>query len=87
VQFYFKLPRWFTIPTPIGTYNPDWALVFENDTKIYFVAETKDTGAAKIDVAKLHREEQYKIACGKAHFDALGDVEYRVVKTVSQLIE
>lgn len=87
VQFYFKLPRWFTIPTPIGTYNPDWALVFENDTKIYFVAETKDTGTPQVDIEKLSREEQHKISCGKAHFAALENVEYRVVKTLSQLVE
>ena len=41
VKFFLKLPSWFKIETPIGTYNPDWAIVFEDDSKIYFVAETK----------------------------------------------
>ena len=48
VKFYFKLPNWFKIPTPIGNYNPDWALVFEDDKKIYFVAETKETGTPQV---------------------------------------
>lgn len=45
VEFYFKLPYWFKIPTPIGNYNPDWAIVFSGEKKIYFVAETKSEGA------------------------------------------
>ena len=44
IRFYFKLPDWFKIPTPIGNYNPDWAIVFEDDKRVYFVAETKETG-------------------------------------------
>jgi type III restriction enzyme len=43
VKFYFKLPRCFKIDTPIGAYNPDWAVVFEADRRIYLVAETKGT--------------------------------------------
>ncbi len=86
VQFYFKLPSWFKIPTPIGTYNPDWAVVLQNDTKVYFVAETKDTGTREVDLTKLHLDEQLKIKCGKAHFKELDNVSYKVVKTVGQLI-
>ena len=41
VEFFSKLPDWFKIQTPIGSYNPDWALIFKNDKKLYFVAETK----------------------------------------------
>jgi type III restriction enzyme len=44
VEFYFKLPNWFKIPTPIGNYNPDWALIFKGERKIYFVAKTKGEG-------------------------------------------
>ena len=44
VLFYIKLPRWFRIDTPVGPYNPDWALAYRNDTTLYFVAETKKTG-------------------------------------------
>ena len=49
ISVYAKLPNWFKIPTPIGNYNPDWALIFEEDSKIYFVAETKDTGTSTVD--------------------------------------
>lgn len=87
IKFYFKLPNWFKIPTPIGNYNPDWALVFEDDNKIYFVAETKDTGTIQVDLSKLSGDEQMKIKCGKAHFNEFADLKYKVVNKVSQLIE
>lgn len=86
IKFYFKLPFWFKVPTPIGTYNPDWAIVFEDDSKVYFVAETKDTGPGEVDLAKLKVDEQLKIKCGKAHFEQLDEVEYRVVSKVGQLV-
>lgn len=86
VKFYFKLPNWFKIPTPIGNYNPDWALVFEEDKKIYFVAETKDTGTSSVDLYKLSADEQMKIKCGKAHFNEFDGLEYRVVNKVGQLM-
>lgn len=87
VKFYFKLPEWFKIPTPIGSYNPDWAVVFENEKRIYFVAETKDTGTDMPDMNKLHPSEKQKILCGIAHYKNFQDVEYRVVSRVGQLIE
>lgn len=87
IKFYFKLPNWFKIPTPIGNYNPDWALVFEDDKKIYFVAETKDTGTPQVDRRKLKLDEQMKIKCGEAHFNEFDDLEYKVVNKVGQLIE
>ncbi len=87
IKFYFKLPNWFKIPTPIGNYNPDWAIVFEEDKKIYFVAETKDTKTPQVDLSKLKRDEQLKIKCGKAHFNEFEKVEYKVVNKVGQLIE
>tara|TARA_R110002074_G_scaffold216724_1_gene386762 strand:+ start:7609 stop:10263 length:2655 start_codon:yes stop_codon:yes gene_type:complete len=86
IKFYFKLPNWFKIPTPIGNYNPDWALVFEDDKKIYFVAETKDTGTPEVDLAKLSRDEQLKIKCGKAHYNEFENLKYDVVTKVGQLI-
>ncbi|HET8803069.1 MAG TPA: hypothetical protein VFM72_00715, partial [Aequorivita sp.] len=86
IKFYFKLPNWFKIPTPIGNYNPDWALVFEDDQKIYFVAETKDTGTPQVDLSKLSGDEQMKIRCGEAHFNEFADLEYKVVNKVGQLI-
>jgi len=87
IKFYFKLPNWFKIPTPIGNYNPDWALVFEDDKKIYFVAETKDTGTPQVDISKLSGDEQMKIKCGKSHFNEFDDLEYKVVNKVGQLID
>lgn len=94
IKFYFKLPNWFKIPTPIGNYNPDWALVFEDDNlpdgkagKIYFVAETKDTGTPQVDLSKLTGDEQMKIKCGLAHFNEFETLEYKVVNKVGQLIE
>lgn len=86
VEFYFKLPSWFKIETPIGTYNPDWALIFKGEKKIYFIAETKDTGGNKIDFSKLYSDEQIKIRCGQKHYEIFDDVEYKVVKKVSDLI-
>lgn len=86
IKFYFKLPEWFKIPTPIGSYNPDWAVVFEDDKRIYFVAETKDTGTPTIDLNKLHPSEKQKIKCGIANFRIIKGIEYRVVKKVSDLI-
>lgn len=87
VKFYFKLPEWFKIPTPIGSYNPDWAVVFENEKRIYFVAETKDTGTDMPNLNKLHPSEKQKILCGIAHYKNFQDVEYRVVSRVGQLVD
>lgn len=85
VKFYFKLPSLFKIPTPIGDYNPDWAVVFEDDRRIYFVAETKDTGTPVVDISKLRLDEQFKIKCGTAHFSLFPDLDYQVVNKVSGL--
>lgn len=82
IEFYFKLPFWFKVNTPIGKYNPDWALIFRNEKKIYFVAETKST----TDLKKLRNEEKLKIRCGEAHFNEFDGVEYRHVKSVTDLI-
>lgn len=87
VKFYFKLPDWFKIPTPIGSYNPDWAVVFEDDKRVYFVAETKDTGTPTVDLDKLHPSERLKIRCGEAHFKQFENLKYRVVSKVSELVK
>ena len=81
VEFYFKLPFWFKISTPIGTYNPDWAVVMREEKKIYFVAETKST----TDKDKLRKDEQQKIQCGERHFEVFEDVNFRHVTKVSEL--
>jgi len=69
VRLYAKLPGWFKVPTPLGTYNPDWAVLVytEEGEKLYFVVETK----ASIHTDELRRPEAAKIACGKAHFMAI----------------
>jgi type III restriction enzyme len=79
VEFYFKLPFWFKINTPIGAYNPDWAVVFKDEKKIYFVAETKSAGQ------ELRGSEKLKIKCGKEHFKEFKDIVYKQVATVSEL--
>ncbi len=79
IEFYFKLPFWFKINTPIGTYNPDWAVVFKNEKKIYFVAETKGKDQ------ELRGSEYLKIECGKKHFKEFEDVVYKRVSSVTEL--
>ena len=83
VEFYFKLPPKFTIPTPIGTYNPDWALILKPDRKLYFVAETKST----LHIHELREQEQMKIKCGEKHFEEFEDVEFKApITKVSELL-
>jgi len=79
IEFYFKLPFWFKIKTPIGNYNPDWALIKKNEKTVYFVAETKSAGQ------ELKTSEKRKIKCGYAHFNEFEDVKYRQVATVGEL--
>ncbi|MBI4600874.1 MAG: hypothetical protein HY721_02840 [Planctomycetes bacterium] len=66
---YAKLPGWFKVPTPLGTYNPDWAVLVEKDgaERLYLVVDTK-SGLFTDD---LRDKERAKIECGKAHFTAL----------------
>ena len=82
VMFYLKLPAWFCIDTPVGKYNPDWALAYQNDKTLYFVAETK----GNTDLALLRPLEKLKIECGKKHFNLFERVEFRVVKEFSALL-
>lgn len=89
VAVYVKLPDGFYISTPVGKYNPDWAIAFYEGTvkHIYFVAETKGT----LDSMKLNHitpVEQAKIDCARAHFKALNDenVVYDVVSDYQTLL-
>ena len=66
VQFYIKLPSWFKIDTPVGKYNPDWAVAFDGDRRIYFVAETK--GSDDIHDNHLSTNERGKITAARRHF-------------------
>jgi len=79
VKLFFKIPHRFKIETPIGTYNPDWAVYMDKDgtEKLYFVLETKGTTQKR----DLRTPEQQKIHCGERHFQALAEgVELRVAK-------
>jgi type III restriction enzyme len=87
VKAYVKLPSWFVVPTPVGNYNPDWAIVVEegqdNAERLYLVSETKST----TNLDELRPDEARKIKCGAKHFqDALG-VTYRHVTSVEELFE
>ena len=78
IRFYFKLPPWFKIKTPVGNYNPDWALIKNRDEAVYFVAETKSKNQ------ELRPEEKKKINFGTAHYEQL-EVEFKQVSGVREL--
>lgn len=84
VKLYIKLPRWFTVSTPIGEYNPDWAIVMQNEgeqERLYLVRETKGS----LNPAELRPDERRKIHCGRRHFgDGLG-VDFKVITSASEL--
>jgi type III restriction enzyme len=76
VKFYIKLPSWFKVSTPLGDYNPDWALLKEEfgKEKLYFIVETKGDTTKQ----ELRPNERAKIRCGEKHFEALDTgVEFR----------
>jgi type III restriction enzyme len=80
VRMFVKLPSRFRVDTPIGSYNPDWAVYFEKDgvQKLFFVLETKGSTS----LYDLRTTEQLKIHCGQEHFRALGNgVEMRVANS------
>lgn len=87
VQIYAKLPRGFYIPTPVGNYNPDWAIVlYENQVKhIYFIAETKGS----LESINLRQVENAKIECARRHFAMLNSdqLKYDVVDNYEKLLE
>ena len=73
VVLYAKLPIWFKVPTPLGPYNPDWAILFDQHgaQRLYFVVETKSS----LFTDDLRSKEDAKIQCGEAHFAALAGQE------------
>jgi type III restriction enzyme len=91
VVVYAKLPRGFLIPTPVGDYNPDWAISFKQGSvkHIYFVAETKGTMSS----LKLREIENTKIACARKFFDEISHritqdrVKYDVVTSYEKLMD
>lgn len=88
ISVYAKLPDWFKIDTPLGTYNPDWAVMWKDkdEEKLFFVVESKGSTG----LFDLRPKEQAKIDCGKKHFTAIGsemivassieDVELEIMK-------
>ena len=86
VAVYVKLPSGFYISTPVGKYNPDWAIAFyEGKVKhIYFVAETKGSMSSM----QLRLVEEAKIHCAREHFKAIGtgNVVYDVVDSYESLM-
>ena len=85
VEVYTKLPRGFYINTPVGKYNPDWAIVFKEGAvkHIYFVAETKGSE----EITQLRGVERAKIACAVHHFASISDsqLKFGVVKSYEKL--
>ena len=88
VKVYAKLPGWFQVPTPLGSYNPDWAVLIDSaeGERLYFVVETKGS----LFASDLRSAESAKIECGKAHFNALNVGEaparYAVTTSVEKLL-
>lgn len=94
VKVFAKLPSWFKVPTPLGTYNPDWAVLVNEDgkEKLYFVVETKGS----LFTGDLRNKEGAKIACGMAHFDVLAKAakessispaKYLVARSVDDMLK
>jgi len=91
VVVYAKLPRGFLIPTPVGDYNPDWAISFKEGSvkHIYFVAETKGS----LESLELRELENAKISCARKFFDEINrklkpeNVKYDVVDSFGRLME
>jgi type III restriction enzyme len=85
VRLFVKLPGWFKVPTPVGQYNPDWALVMEEaedaEALLYLVCETKSTTVAD----ELRGTENQKIHCGERHFSGALNVDFRVVTSADDL--
>lgn len=91
VKLYAKLPGWFKVPTPLGSYNPDWAVLIDSEAgeRLYFVVETKGS----LFTSDLRTTESAKIRCGRAHFEALrvgqaeqSPAQYAEATTVDELL-
>ena len=81
IKLFVKLPRWFVVDTPVGGYNPDWAILKDDgQATLYLVKETKST----LDFTKVRTPEADKVNCGKRHFEAIG-VPFSVVVTAQQV--
>ena len=80
IKLFVKLPGWFEIDTPVGKYNPDWAVLKHDSQTLYLVRETKSTK----DFLKLRTSEADKVRCGQKHFETLG-VPFAVVVSADEV--
>jgi type III restriction enzyme len=80
IKLFVKLPGWFEIDTPVGKYNPDWAVLKHDGQTLYLVRETKSTK----DFLKLRTAEADKVRCGQKHFEILG-VSFAVVVSADEV--
>lgn len=80
IKLFVKLPRWFTIDTPVGKYNPDWTILKHDGQALYLVRETKSNP----NLLKLRTVEADKVHCGEKHFELLG-VSFSVVVTADEV--
>ncbi|BAP62909.1 restriction endonuclease [Methanococcus maripaludis] len=87
VKMFIKLPNWFFVETPIGKYNPDWAIVFDerdltgaSKEKLYLVRETKFVE----NLENLRPLEKYKIKCANEHFKTLG-IDFKTVNDINKI--
>lgn len=86
IKYFLKLPNWFKIPTPFGSYNPDWAILAESNDmeRLYFVVDTKTT----LEMGELNPREQDRLNAGKLAFQSEGfnDVSFDApIKVVGDL--
>ena len=88
VKLFVKLPQWFVVETPVGEYNPDWAVVLEErDTqgkireKLYLVRETKFV----TNLDNLRPSEKHKIKCAEEHFKTI-DVNFKTIKSFQEIV-
>ncbi|MEK7403043.1 MAG: DEAD/DEAH box helicase family protein [Gemmatimonadota bacterium] len=79
IRLFVKLPRWFEIETPVGRYNPDWAILKHDGQAMYLVRETKSTK----DFLKLRTSEADKVRCGLKHFETL-EVSFAVAVSADE---
>lgn len=90
VKLYIKLPNWFKIPTPIGNYNPDWAILLDVDgmDKLYFVLETKSGKNSQLFEEPLRESEKINIECGRKHFEALNtNAEFKTANEFDKFMQ
>lgn len=80
IKLFVKLPGWFEVDTPVGKYNPDWAIVKHNGQVLYLVRETKGSQG----FLKLRTSEADKVRCGMKHFEAIG-VPFAIAVTADEV--